>query len=118
MEKGRLRKKVDKGAVIRNARLEAGLSILDLSKLSGVPKGTLYKWENNYFVTIKKENIKKISKFINVDVLLKSEEAYIIQNLDDLVKIIIDKKKDGWKDRDIIGYIRIAINGKEEVFYE
>ena len=75
--------------IIREKRLELGLTYEELGKIVGVGKSTVRKWETGMIENIKRDNIVALAKALNV-----SPALIMGWDIDNTNEIIIKAKKD------------------------
>lgn len=60
---------MEAGAIIKQLRLERGLTLEQLGDLVGVGKSTIRKWENGMIENMKRDKIQKLADALNVSPL-------------------------------------------------
>lgn len=83
---------IDVGSVIKNARLEKGLTQQELADYVGVGKSAVAKWENGRVSELKRTNIKKVSEALGLKPtqLLGDIEENPVEAADFLADIYLD----------------------------
>lgn len=83
---------MDVGTLIKQARMEKGLTQEELADKVGVQKSAVAKWENGRVSEIKRTNLKKISEVLglNPNRLLGDIESDPIRVADELADIYLD----------------------------
>lgn len=57
---------MDIGKIIKDRRLELGLTLEEIGKSVGVSKSTVQKWENGYISNMKRDKISALSKILDI----------------------------------------------------
>lgn len=58
---------MDIGTIIKNRRLELGLTLEEVGKAVGVGKSTVQKWENGFISNMKRDKISALAKILNLN---------------------------------------------------
>lgn len=89
------------GDIIRNNRIEKGLTQEELGLIIGVKKAAVQKWESGAVENLKRSSIKKLSEFFNIPVT----ELLDMDDDDDFDKKEIVKKSERTTRIPILGFV-------------
>lgn len=94
------------GNYIKQLRIEKGISQAELGKVVGVQRAAVQKWECGITQNLKRDTIKKLAEFFDVD-----PSSFIFDDYQQEIKFPVEKEKpdEAGLDENIIIYHR---NGK------